>query len=227
MEEINKFLRLLRRHRFTIIIIPAISIIITYFLVRNLPNSYVSQAQIATGLTDDTQQGSLLSENSPRGQEVVQEFSSIIEMMRMKKMLDQVSYQLIIHDLTDKRPFRSKSSLIKDLPSSGIKHAVYIFHEKYLKTEELNLWDKEQKKLYDLISSMKYDNESLKDKLKINRVGDSDFINVEFNSENPELSAFIANTLSSEFVKYYTFLKKSNQRKANVFLKNLLSEKKQ
>lgn len=226
MDEIKKFLRLLKRHRFTIIIIPVISVVITYFLVRNQPNSYLSQARIATGLVDDTQQSSFLDEVSPRGQEITQEFSNIVEMMRMKKILDQVSYSLMIHDLTLNRPFRPLSTAVRDLNPAMRSQLVNTLKAKYSRSEELNLWEGHQRGLYGYVKSMEYDSESLKNKLRINRVGDSDFISVEFESENPELSAFIANSLSSEFIKYYSFIKKSNQLKATAFLKNLMDEKK-
>lgn len=227
MDELKKFLWLLKRHRYTIIIIPVISILITYYLVRNLPNSYVSQARISTGLVDDTRQAALLNAISPKGQEVVQEFSSIVEMMRMKKILDQVSYRLIIHDLTAQKPFRNPGIILKELNPEQISRALKVYNSKYSKTEELNLWNKEQERLYRILSTIKYDSESLLNNLRINRAGDSDFINVEFRSENPELSAFVANTLSSEFIKYYTVLRKANQRKATTFLRKLLDEKKQ
>ncbi|MGX5690768.1 exopolysaccharide transport family protein [Arcticibacter tournemirensis] len=227
MDEIKKFLWLLRKHRYTIIIIPVIAILITYYLVRNLPNSYVSQARISTGLVDDSRQAALLNAISPRGQEVVQEFSSIVEMMRMKKILDQVSYKLIIHDLTAKKPFRNPRTLFKEFNPEQINRALKVYNNKYLKTEELNLWNKEQERLYHILTTIEYDSESLLNDLRINRAGDSDFINVEFRSENPELSAFVANTLSSEFIKYYTVLRKANQRKATTFLRKLVDEKKQ
>src|SRR5690606_37685126 len=107
MEDVYKFLRLLKKHRLTLIIIPALTVIITFFLVRNLPDSYVSQSQIATGIVDNTQQAVLTGGNSSKGwAEVNQEFSNLIEMMKLKKILDQVSYKLIIHDLSSENPFR-------------------------------------------------------------------------------------------------------------------------
>ncbi|KAA8482802.1 uncharacterized protein involved in exopolysaccharide biosynthesis [Arcticibacter tournemirensis] len=225
MEEIAKFLRLLKKHRLTLIIIPLIAVIITYFLVRNLPDSYTSQARISTGIVDDTQQSELIDGLAPRGQQVNQEFSNLMEMMRLKKMIDQVSYKLILHDFTEK-PFRNYSKWMRELPESSKKHALQVYRYKYDRFEGLNLWDKDQNGLYRLLQSMNYDSQAILGKLKVSRAGDSDFINVEFESENPELSAFVVNTLSSEFIKYYTVLVKTNQRRATKFLANLLKEKK-
>lgn len=224
MNEVNKYLSFLRKYRFTVIVVPVIVIIITYFLVRNLPTSYVSQAQITSGIVDETQQQSALIE-AVQGDQVSQQFSNLIEMMKLKRVLDQVSYQLIIHDLTTPQPFKPKSKLFASLNKSASEHALKVYMEKYAKAESLNLSDKDQNGLFLVLKSMRYDAESIKEKLLIYRSGDSDFILVQFESENPELSAFVVNTLSSEFIKNYTSVLRNNQIKAHNFLRDLLKEK--
>ncbi len=227
MEELAVFIRQIKKHRYTLIIIPIIAIIITYFLVRNLADSYVSQAQISTGIVDETQASFLTNDDAQKSSKVNQEFSNLIEIMKMKKIIDQVSYLLIIHDLSSDNPFRSKSTAIKDLSPQELNKAKNIFKAKYEQKEALNLWDKEEIALHNILRSMRYDQESLKGKLKIYRPGDSDFINIEFDSEDPELSAFVVNSLSNEFITYYTYLVKSNQRSANTFLGKLVEDKKE
>ncbi|WP_407430978.1 GumC family protein [Arcticibacter sp.] len=226
MEEVYKFLRLLKKHRLTLVIVPALTVIITFFLVRNLPDSYVSQSQIATGIVDNTQQAVLTGNSSSKGwAEVNQEFGNLIEMMKLKKILDQVSYKLIIHDLNSTKPFRDPQSALKGSSPAETRQILATFQEKYHKSEGLNLWAKDQSKLHNVLRALDYDSESLKGKLRIGRAGDSDFINAEFNSENPQLSAFVVNTLIEEFIKHYAYLVKTNQRRANVFLDSLLAEK--
>lgn len=226
MEEIYKFLRLLKNNRLTLIIIPALTVVITFFLVRNLPNSYLSQSQISTGIVDQTQQALLTGEAGTKGwAEVNQEFSNLMEMMRLKKILDQVSYKLIIHDLSSKNPFRNVQKELAEASESDKAQMLNTFQQKYSRSEALNLWDKKQSQLHNILRSFDYDSESIKNQLRIGRAGDSDFINVEFDSENPQLSAFVVNALIEEFIKHYTYTVKTNQRRANVFLDSLLSEK--
>ena len=224
MDQINKFLHLLKRYRLTLIIVPVVTIIITFFLVRNLPNSYVSQAQIATGIVDETLQQSMLDKASSRD-EVNQNFSNIMEMMRMNRILDQVSYQLIIHDLTTSSPYKTPSRLLTDLNPTSRAHALSVYRQKYQKNHSLTLSDPDQNGLYDVLKSMGYDAESLRKKLMIYRPGDSDFIVVQFESPDPNLSAFVVNSISSEFIKNYSSAIKESQLKANTFLGTLLKEK--
>ncbi|MBE9602482.1 lipopolysaccharide biosynthesis protein [Pedobacter sp. MC2016-24] len=224
MEEIIKFLSLLKKYRIILIIIPVITLIITYFLVRNLPDSYMSQAQISTGIVDDTKQN-LLAQSSPQAQQVAQEFSNLMSMIRMKRILDQISYQLVIHDLTSSKPFRKLSSQITTLSTEQKKHDVAAYLTMYNKQLSLNLYNSKEKILYDQIRSMQYDSDNITNKLMVYRSGDSDFIVVQFESENPELSAFVSNTLAAEFVKYYSTQVRANQVKTTNFLSNLLNKK--
>ncbi|MDF3077647.1 MAG: lipopolysaccharide biosynthesis protein [Sphingobacteriaceae bacterium] len=224
MEEIKQYFQLLFRNRYILVLVPIITLVITYFLVRNLPDEYQSQAQIATGIVDETK-SNISGESSQGESDINREFSNLIEMMKMKKIIDQVSYKLILHDLVSPRPFRSYSTEIKELTPAEKKNAIEVFSYKYNRKEGLNLWDKEQKELYSLLRSMKYDEESIRTNLNIFRADVSDFINVQYSSESSELSAFVPNTLSSEFVDYYTILVKENQRKSVNYLDSLLKQK--
>jgi uncharacterized protein involved in exopolysaccharide biosynthesis/Mrp family chromosome partitioning ATPase len=225
MIDIGKFLKMLSRNAFILIAIPVITVIITYFLVRQLPNEYVSKARIATGLVEQSE--NLISDLSfLQESRIDQEFSNIMQVMQLKRIYDQISYQLILHDLT--RPdsaFRKNSSLMNDLNKDAIRHAIAVYTDKYAKAEPLVLWDRDQAGLKQVLVSMGYDEESLKNKMLIYRVNRSDYIDVEFRSDNPLMSAFVVNQLTSEFIKYYSTVTKTNQVRSMVFLDSLRKNK--
>ena len=56
MSELLQFLMLLKRNKITLILVPVITVIVSYFLVKRLPDSYEAHARIATGLVDKTDQ---------------------------------------------------------------------------------------------------------------------------------------------------------------------------
>ncbi|HTN21154.1 MAG TPA: hypothetical protein VL125_11790 [Pelobium sp.] len=223
MEELKKFYNLLYRFRFIVIAVPLVTIIIAYFLVRNLADQYVSEGQIATGIVDETQ----ILNNSADKQEssVVREFSNLIEIMKLEKIINLVSYQLIIHDLTAEKPFRELSPKIKDLAEVDRRKILNTFKKKFANRETLNSFDPEDKELYDILESMDYNSDFITENLNADRLENSDFISVKFVSENPELSAFVVNTECKEFVSYYTAILKENQTKAVKFLSERAKEK--
>jgi uncharacterized protein involved in exopolysaccharide biosynthesis/Mrp family chromosome partitioning ATPase len=223
MEAIKKFIFLLWTHRLRVVIVSLTAMALTFLVVRNLPPSYRAEAQISTGILDENHQTTLYDDASLTGSRD-QKFVNMTEVMKSKSILNLVSYKLMIHDLTSK-PFNNKSDRLQELNSDARKHAITVFREKYENKEGLNLRDPDQNRLYGLIRSMEYDDQSLKDALLVYRLGESDFINIDYYSEGAELSAFVVNTLSDEFTNYYTTLTKADERSSLMFLENLLRQK--
>lgn len=224
MEELKKFIDLLLRYKIVLITIPLITVMVTFYIVRNLPDVYPAQAQLATGIVDETQQMALSEASVLQESRINQKFTNMVQVMNSKSMIDLVSYKLIIHDLSSK-PFREPSELLKTLNLEAKKHALSVFKEKYSKKEGLNLRNDDEDGLHRILGSMGYDYMSLMSDMLIYRAGTTDFIFIDYQSENSELSAFVVNTLSNEFTDYYTVLVKENQRSSVNFLKNLLQVK--
>lgn len=221
--EVLNFLKALNRRKFLLIIIPVITIIITFFLVRNLPNQYVSKSRISTGITDASQQvpGLDIMQESA----VAQAFGNLTQVVLQKQTLDQVSYLIIIHDLTSNRPFRPASKLLTGLSAAQKQQMVKEYTALHNTHASLVPGDPARTRLYDVLKSMSYDYASLHSKLRVDRVVNSDFIDISFESENPEYSAFVANTLATEFIDNYQDIVKANRARTSDWLAKLLNEK--
>ncbi len=223
--ELSKFLKLIYKRKYLLVIIPMITVFITYFLVRKLSDTYKSTSRLSTGIVDQSTQ--ILSSNDMSAQEskIAQQFSNLIEVFRLKRIFDQISYQLILHDLTSNKPYRIPSKLIKQIGPNARAHAIDVFTKKLKSKEPLSLFDEDQNGLNKLLISMGYDEETLQKKVIIYRVNNSDFIDIEFESENPFLSAFVINALVKEFLDYYGTYIRSNQIRAVNFLDTLMKQK--
>ncbi len=223
--EFTKFINLLKKHKFGIAIIPILVMGLTFMLVKSMPNVYISKGRLSAGITDRSQQ--LLSDReSQQESKINQTFSNLIQTLQLKTVYDQVSYKLILHELTNQEQFRKPSGLMNDLNESARKHAVEVYSRKYANRQPLSLYDNDEKGLNEVLKSMKFDYEALKNKVKIYRIDNSDFIDLEYESENPQLSAFVINTLSSEFISYYFSITQQNELKAIDYLSDLLMKKK-
>ncbi len=201
--EFANFLRVLLRYKKTLLIIPLITMVAAFFLLRNMANTYRSTSRIATGIVERSDE--FITKNVMMESKITQEFSNIIQMMLLKKVVNQVSYQLMIHDLLRKEtPYRKQSSLVNNLTDDERKRAIATLTQKYNRQEELSLFDKDQNFYNKLLISQKYDYESLTKKLNVYRLQTSDYIYLDFESENPILSAYVLNMLSKESIAYYT-----------------------
>src|SRR3569833_801323 len=157
--DLKKFLKSLYRRRLLLICNPVDTVIITYFLVRYLPDQYDSKARIATGIVD--QSANILNKNDEQESKISQEFSYLIQMMMLNKIFDQVSYQLIIHDHSDAKPFKSPSKLLNTVTPDIRMRSLETYKKHYQERTELSLWDKDEDGLYRILQSMGYDRESL------------------------------------------------------------------
>jgi capsular polysaccharide biosynthesis protein/Mrp family chromosome partitioning ATPase len=222
--ELNKFFKLVYKRKYILVIVPLITVFVTYFLVQKLPDTFKSHARLSTGIVD---QASQLLTNSDISQEsrTAQQFSNLLEVFHLKRVFDQVSFKLMLHDLTSNKPFRPPSKLMKQVNPSARAYAIEVFKEKLKTKEPLSLWYANQNGLNQLLISMGYDEETLQKKVLIYRVNNSDFIDVDMESENPFLSAFIVNTLCEEFLNYYENYIRSNQIRAVNFLDTLTKVK--
>lgn len=78
-----------------------------------------------------------------------------------------------------------------------------------------------------LLSLYGYDNRSLNDALSVYRLDRTDYIQVDFVSEHPELSAYAANTLFEQFVRYYRQVRSVNSQVSIDTLRSIMEKKKE
>lgn len=221
--ELRKFFKLLLNRKWIIIGVPLLVVGIAYFYVRNMPDTYNSHSRMSTGLVDKSQQ--ILSSDGFQENKINSDFANLMEMMRLNKVYDQISYRLILHDLVDSVPFRHKSKLLSQLNASALNHAIDVYRKHYIAREPLNSYNQDEKGLIAIIKSMNYHYDALFKGIGIYRPNNSDFIDATFESENPNLSAFVTNTLMEEFISYYSEYVKNNQQKTVNFLDTLLRQK--
>lgn len=222
--ELSAFFKFLSKNVSVLVLIPIITVIITYFLVKSLPDSYVAQAQISAGIIDKT--GEIeLSDTPPLQQsEIEQKFSNLIQKIQLNKVVSLVSYRLIIHDLLNP-PFQPLSAKLQSLTESERARLVNTAKAKYKNMQPLSRANRDEAMLEEALASMKYDPGSIKNNLNIIRLQQSDYINITYTANTSELSAFVVNTLCSEFINYYNGLVKTTGQRSVNYLSNLLQNK--
>jgi uncharacterized protein involved in exopolysaccharide biosynthesis len=117
--------------------------------------------------------------------------------------MDLVGFRLILHDLTDAKPFQTKSKIFNELNIQAKQHAREIIQTHLDSMKSLDFQNEDERGLIKLIEICGYDEVSILKKLKVDRLGSSDFVQVQYESENPYLSAFVVNIVCEEFLRYY------------------------
>lgn len=223
--DIKSFFKLLNRYKWILILVPLISAVATYFLVKQLPKTYNSEALIATGIVDPSKQVA----GAPQMDyfKMTQEFNNIIEKMKMRKIMSILSYRLVLHDLENPaEAFKPYSEKVDSLTVAQRQQVIKLFRHNLDAKIPLSLADnKGEFKLYDIVSSMGYGETAINKGLDINHPDNSDFIKVTFTSSNPLLSAYVVNTLTNDFIRNYGIDVNFNQGQSNELLDSVLKVK--
>lgn len=222
MKELIRFGLYLRQRWMILVLVPLATLVLCYFLASNLPDVYRSTGTIATGMVDKTGQILALNETVEQDSELNRKFENVIQLIRQKKVLERVSYQLVMHDFTAKPALSFRE--LPDYVDSG-------FRKKTIEALQKKLAEKEGKAgtpdatLQELTEDMGYDVSSILKKLRVGRISNSDYIEVEFEAENPQLSAYVVNTVIAEFLQVYSDRMKYSNDKSLEFLERFMLQK--
>jgi Mrp family chromosome partitioning ATPase len=170
-----------------------------------LRKEYVSNAQYATGLYR-TQKVSLQLNEIFDVNQIDYRLNNVIETFKSPTVLGMMSYDLLEHDLSSSRPFRTlteKQRRDTIYSRADLQKAKDILREKMNNLTLLSTYDPEEKKVWDLVNLYEYSEESILKKLVIDRIPKTDFLSVSFASENPQLSAYVVNEMGIKFGEFY------------------------
>ena len=199
------FFRILTRNKKIIIGTSLLSLIIAVIFSFQMKVLYKSQSQISTGFTFS--QEIKLSDNIFDLGQIDIKFNNVIENIKSPQVLNLLSYQLMIRELSGVAPFRDIDSIElrknKKLESLDLAVAKKILLDKYDSTLFLKPTVEIEKQLLELLAFYDFDINSISEDLQVSRYPRSDYINIEFLSTSPEMSAFVVNNLITEFDDYY------------------------
>ncbi|UBM60734.1 lipopolysaccharide biosynthesis protein [Marinilongibacter aquaticus] len=226
MKELLFLLRFLKRRVLIILGAMLAAMVCAYFLTRQLPDTYRSKGRLATGFVDKTDQ-MIPNENSEGDAEINRKFDNIIQLIRLKKVVDRVSYRLLMHDL--KAPadslFSENATVIEKLSAAEKDNYYKTVKQKYDQQYELSQWNADDRKLLGLIGALNFDYEHIDDKLQISRLASSDYISIENEANNSVMAAFVINALTEEFLAVYAARLKDSNNRSLEFFANMMKEK--
>ncbi len=209
-----------------LVIVPFIAVLAAYFLTLKLPRVYKTKAQLAAGIVDDSQISLDESEEIMSSYTVQTKFSNLIEVIQSEAVYNLVSYKLLHHDLTEKKPFRLTPKQA-ELISEKQKAQMIDVLNRYLETgAAITSKEHDEVLVRKWIKELNYTVKDVDKAIKVEREGTSDFIKVEAEAETAELAAFLPNTLCEQFLRFYVNLRKDKSRSMIDFFERLAREKK-
>jgi len=193
-----------------------------------LKKSYTALAQYSTGFTMG-KKVQIKSEETFNIFEIDFQFKNVIETFKSPVVLGMVSYKLMLHDLESEHPYRTLTEEQKrtthyiSVDQSKLRNTL---RNKILLMEELNTNDPDERRMKDFIGLYGYDQLTLMKKFLIERVPGTDYLNIWFKSDNPELSAFVVNDIGDEFQLFFTRIYSTRSAESSLKLDSLTKAKK-
>lgn len=207
--------RKLYKNKWLIIFMSVIAAATAYWFAKQQPLSYKSVATIATGVINNPNEVSS-SAAYIQPYRVDNTLSAIIEMMRSRISVTHLSKALYLND------YSQSSNTFRHMPPEVAKFTQNELAQiaDYLQQVDYNssvaLPDRMGEMYNEVLKMLRYDYNTLVKNLRIERVGSTDYIKIEFTSENPRLSAFVVNNLAAFFTERYNASTNAQDRKSVV-----------
>jgi len=184
---------------------------------------------ISTGIID--YKGVSLQLDNPFIQQfqIESSFNSLIEKMKSRTSVRLLTDTLLRHDLlvakTGERPFREPEAEEIGLSEDELNSVVMKLKANFTDTV-MNEKPHTQLSNNKLAEAYGYDYDALLKKLNIQRIGETDYLSVEFESESPELSFFVVSTFIKKFFEMHEGDLSHREKKALDFATKQLEARK-
>lgn len=227
--ELRYFFSVLSKRKWLLAAVMLAAAVTTFFIVGKLPHKFKTSALLTTGIVEF--QTIRVGEPNPFVQEfeVESKFANLTERMKARPVINALTKRLVLHDL---RPTEGVEPFRKlDLAKIGFSQERLNTYLDVLQNrpDSLGISEKDIEVLFTartIEKALGYDYETIREKLEMKRSEKSDYLRIEYVSEKPELTYYVAKTFVDEFLSSYNGKKDTTESKSYVFYRNLVDVKK-
>lgn len=222
------FFRILLKRKWIIIGAGILAAFVAYYFTKNERKLYKSTAQISTGFTASDE--IKVNEENFNFFEGEARFNNVLVTFTSPAVTSLLSYKLILHDLTDSAAFRKLSPEQKQSDAYkqiNLEEAKNTFRDKLETMTMLTSYKPDEKKLLAFLGLYGYSYNTIATNLKVYRLQRTDYIQIDYGSENPELSAYVVNNAYYQFLRYYKSLRSTKSQESIDTLRSMMEKKKQ
>ncbi|MBX2955414.1 MAG: hypothetical protein KF846_04625 [Cyclobacteriaceae bacterium] len=218
-------LKVIWNKRLIWIIIPIIASISAYLFTLNRAERYLASTQLSTGFTFNDQVHLKEQWFNPHDAEI--KFSNLLSSMNAGAPSNFLSYRLLLHDLDERNTPYNKpdpekfQTTIEEI--DNVRKLVFAMLDSL---QPLVTTSPGYPLIRKFLMAYKCDYLTIRPNLSIYRIPNTDFIQVDYLSNDPQLSAFAANAFCEEFIRFNKSFTKERAGESVDFLEQLVSQKK-
>jgi uncharacterized protein involved in exopolysaccharide biosynthesis/Mrp family chromosome partitioning ATPase len=222
------FIKALLKKKWWIIISTVVALALSFVFTMDRARLYRSNAQMSTGFT--VNEDVKLRDENVNLFEADVKFNNVVETFTSPAVIGLLCYDLMLHDLTSPKPFTVLTDKQRNTPEYtqfNKAQAITLLQHKLDSLQTLTSYQPEERRLLEYMALYKYDYESVRKHLTVGRLQRTDYIDISFGSENPELSAYTVNQLIRQFLRYYRSLRSERSVENIGTFEELVAQKKQ
>jgi uncharacterized protein involved in exopolysaccharide biosynthesis/Mrp family chromosome partitioning ATPase len=226
--ELTYFFGVLNKRKWLLLFVAMVAAACTYYFVHKMPYTWKSGASISTGITSfqtvRVGDGNVFTQEY----ELNNKFANLIEYMKSRPSMNQLSKKLVLHDLKydTAHAFRTLNLATAGVTQEDLNSYLTMLENR---TDSMGIVRPDTAHFQAanrIEKSLGYDYETLTTKLEIKQSGKSDYLKIEYAAETAELSYFVVKSFCDEFLKYYYASRGRNTGKSVAFYDRLVADKK-
>lgn len=218
-------LKVIWRKKWLWIITPILASGAAFLFTLNQVQKYRASTQMSTGFTMNDQVHLKEEWFNPRDADI--KFSNLLSSMNAGAPKNFVQYRLLLHDLDEKEtPFHQPDLEKLETDSEEIGYVKNLVKTMLDSLKPLATSSPGYPVIRKFMMAYNYDYLDIQSNLTIYRIPNTDFIQVDYVSDNPHLSALAANAFCEEFIRLSKSLTTERAGESVDFLNNLVIQKK-
>ena len=230
--DIEFFINTLMRRKWLLLGASFLAGVVTVAVMLQLPREYRANAQVQTGIVD--YKGVRLTQSNDFVQkfQVDNAFSNMITEMTGRATLSKLAEIALAHDLNAAEPFRAPDAdALAKLGAAKVQAAKAMLVSdvdtvQVFTNESPSMIPARQASVAKLAEAYEYDWLSLRKLMDVKRLADTDYLDISFKSENPDLSYFLVNEYVKMFINDFKTAQSSEERKEFDFFADRVGAKK-
>jgi polysaccharide biosynthesis transport protein len=227
--ELRYFLSVLSKRKWLLLLAMLMASSVTYYLVNKLPKKYLSSSVIETGIM--TYKTIQVDKADPFVQEfeIEAKFNNLIELMKSRHAIKALTKKLMLHDLrpdSSNAPFRKFDAAKANITEAQIQNYLASLEKEpdTSSTATPDFLNIETERAIE--KAFGYDYETLFGKLELKRHAKTDYVKLDYTSEDPRLSYFVVKNFVDEFLNVFYYRKKLLPNSSSDFYAKLVNDKK-
>jgi len=217
--------KVLWRKAWILIAVPLIAAFAAYLFTMNMPRVYWANTQISTGFTTNDQVH--LTEEKFNIRDADVRFNNLLNMMQSGVATNLLSYKLLLHDLNPLEvPYRRPDPQTYSFDEKEKEEVRKLVKERLDNLKPLSTSDKDFALVKKYLEAYGYNYDAVIGNLGISRIPNTDYVQVDFSAEKPNLAAYAANAYTEEFIRYNNSFRTARSGESVEFLKQVVDQKK-